>query len=563
VLLLSNNQVLCTSSAYLHFSAPNNYRAPVNPCRQLQRLFDEHVPRPVVKLGSLLDANVLASTKPAPVISEQDRFTSLGLSDVGISYLKEQQKLVEFNYAFTSNLQQSQFNKIISHANDLAAFNLVHKNYYELKNIIDESLNFTMLANNANRDQMVNLSQALLDVSVQLLAWGKGLAKGVYRNIAGVANMAVHPFSTCYDIGQLIYKTSCGLVRALHITQKAYTQLFLKYPIKIAQYEHDLSVYTQEWRQFYEHIKQQYANTRYLTKNERCELIGSLSADLLFMKNGGELFKLAKMPIQEVAIKSFSKLGEFGREVCRSVGYVLADGSKYLKQAGEVEIAAGEAGMLINIEEFLQKAPSILLTESQFATGSASVNKASKISMFEAGIAELAVKYGDTILNDAKQAFNLSEYKVLKHGSEKVIRSLDQLCSDIKKVVTSKPHRANFIYDAAHGNMVTENSIIEAIAACAAEDQGALGSLIRSVEESYDFIDEIGRRWDIKRLESKYIANIDFMEYVGKIKKGISNGEHVMIDISRAETKHVDKLKLFLNDTLSSSEISKVKIINY
>ena len=134
VLLLSNNQVLCTSSAYLHFSAPNNYRAPVNPCRQLQRLFDEHVPRPVVKLGSLLDANALASTKPAPVISEQDRFTSLGLSAVGISYLKEQQKLVEFNYAFTSNLQQSQFNKIISHANDLAAFNLVHKNDYELKN---------------------------------------------------------------------------------------------------------------------------------------------------------------------------------------------------------------------------------------------------------------------------------------------------------------------------------------------------------------------------------------------------------------------------------------------
>ena len=188
-----------------------------------------------------------------------------------------------------------------------------------------------------------------------------------------------------------------------------------------------------------------------------------------------------------------------------------------------------------------------------------------KITQFQNGAVELTKKYGPKILEDAQVALRVSETKIINNDVPEMLNKLDKLSQDIKYIVESKPHRAGFIYDAAQGSKVTENSIQEALTACASEDLGICSKLERAAAWEYDFIDSFGNKWDVKKLSSESINRngLDFKEFVLKSKNNIIKGEKILFNITNAEMKHVITLKEHINSLLTEEEILKVYFVDY
>ena len=159
-----------------------------------------------------------------------------------------------------------------------------------------------------------------------------------------------------------------------------------------------------------------------------------------------------------------------------------------------------------------------------------------KLQKFELGVDDLVKKYGDNAVRHAKEAHKVTEYKILKNDVTETLNTLEKLASDAKRGTESKPHRANFCVDAGHGGGITVGSIGEGLTACAAEDQGFFKQLTRALEKEVDFIDELGRRWDVKNAASVRPENAQYKfvveDFLELVMSSLEKDENVVIDVT-------------------------------
>ena len=286
-------------------------------------------------------------------------------------------------------------------------------------------------------------------------------------------------------------------------------------------------------------------------------MAGSLLVYALFLRHGHRITTSLK---QSLPLAPLSKaLGAFGRQINETVGRICAKGRKYFKKPNELALA-GEASQLGAAKELWEHSTNLLRQDSQFTAG-VDAAKLAKLVEFEVESTKLIVKYGEEVVQEAKKVINACENKILGNHLEDLLKELEMSCKEVKVVFDKGDHK--FIYDAAKGGKATVGSVREALAARAAEDQGICKHLTRSIEATYDFLDETGRKWDVKALESEYILDLDFTKYINKVKKNIDKGEYILFDISRAEAEHVETLNFFLNSMLSANEKSKISFVNY
>ncbi len=96
-----------------------------------------------------------------------------------------------------------------------------------------------------------------------------------------------------------------------------------------------------------------------------------------------------------------------------------------------------------------------------------------------------------------------------------------------------------------------------------AEKKGLIkGPLIRDTRGG-DFIDALGKQWDVKACVSrapngKYVFNPD--KLIKGLKIDIMCGEEILLDLARLELNDYILLQQRLIKNLNSQEISKIKI---
>lgn len=368
-----------------------------------------------------------------------------GLDDTGVQLLKNYKLLDSFIYS-TNHLQSQQLNKIFQQVNDLSKFKQkIHAHDYEINALCEESFNFTNFANNANRANLLGLSQQLLDVGEQFLAVAKGFAIGVYSNLSTIAHMAIHPVDTIYGLGRVAGNIGVGILRALTICEKAFAINFTSDSKSVSSYQQDVARYADEWRDFYETIKHEHFDKlKYISKSERCELIGERAVDIAFLIYGSELLAGAKSTTswtklaatsKQITPRVFSKLGEFGRQINRTVGSALANSKKYLQSAGEFELVAGEAGAFSGFDIVNKKNCDCLIS-----------NLAHDVIQYENLKSALQIKEFTSIINVTKhglqrlieRGFTPSDVKELMDAPDFIKNQLDSAkafikCKDINK----------------------------------------------------------------------------------------------------------------------------------
>lgn len=488
--------------------------------------------------------------------SIQQKVTNLkknGLSEAGVNLVVGNNMLDYLNYK-TSGLQANQLLRIINHINDLGQLKQTYANNHDLNVLCAESLNFTNFANNANRENLVVLSSQFLEIAKQLFSVAKGIGCGVYRNLASYGDMVLHPIDTACDLYHVATNIGIGIVRALNIYQKVCLAKLVKDPKLAARHQQDVGRYVNEWREFYDyHIQNFLDNTKYASKQDRCQFIGERVADIIFLIGGGEFLALSKavVPWAQLASRpiklasNFSrKIGQFGCQINRTVGTVIANGKKYVQRSNELKLATGKAGMIKDADSLLNYSANIMRQDLQITAGVSDTARLAKLAEFETGLISLTAKYGEKIVNDAKQAFKLTDYKIIKNGPQSAVNELGTLCSKIDKVFKEGSTYCDFIRDAAKGNSVTVGSVEEALVAIAAEKQGICKKLARALDPAFDFIDCDGIKWDIKSFYPKRIKpGRQMYEYVNNIKKDLDMGEFVLIDVIDATVSELENLK--------------------
>jgi len=101
------------------------------------------------------------------------------------------------------------------------------------------------------------------------------------------------------------------------------------------------------------------------------------------------------------------------------------------------------------------------------------------------------------------------------------------------EILTRKEYLESLAQDPDHNFKISQNTIDEASAAFALEQQGLLkGPLSRKA--GTDFVDIFGTEWNVKKAISKipsnpkYTFNVD--EFLAKIKNTFMRGENIIID---------------------------------
>jgi len=490
-----------------------------------------------------------------PTQQADSNLTNQGFNQAGLKLLKNNQATQDFNYVTHNDHQKNQLAKIINQVNEIGEFD---QHYPDIHDVSTLATDFTLSANRANQQNFVTVSETLLSIGNQFLALGKGMTKSAIRNLTALYNP-----QTYVDLGHLITQVSAGIGNALYNLAELSVAMDFNDQPTILKLSNNLDQRCDQLYQFYDNIKQAYHDA---SKEQVCEITGGLITDAIFIAFGpkkiNSTLKQVLPVLPQYQSQISNRLGLIGQEINESVGRLCAKSRKYFKK----ELLAGEATILGNTEQLFEKASNILKQDSQIISSGNDTAKIAKIVEFENGVALLAKKYDHHILHDAKQALRIRDYKILKTGPQELISELEETCVSIEKVIKSKPHRANFIYDVAQGNKVTENSIREALAACAAEDQGICKQLTRAVEAEHDFTDILGNKWDVKQLHSIGLeANYEktMKNLIDTIKKDISQGEFILLNVSNANKNHIEIFEKLMINSLSSNEKSYVKMVKY
>lgn len=482
-----------------------------------------------------------------------------GFNQDGLAVLQRYEISDQFTY-HGNLIQMAQLKKLAHFFNDLGTFEQTFGNHSELQQLVQHATGFGCLSSQANQNHNHSLSQTCLEIGQNILALGRGLKDGVMRNITNIYHMLRYPSDTAESLSHLVKNIGTGIGKIALTLAKHDAGLELNDENLIRSAHQDIDDWIAGGRELYEAAKQILQNK---SKLERYELVGSYAVDLLLLKG---LPNVGRMPtvqkLAEYKPQAFAKLGKIGQEINQTIGLICAKVPKYLRQS-EHMVAAGEASLAeINLLEELNSANS-LKNEALISSSTSKISELTKIVEFEKSLLALQVEYGTEILHDAKQALRLNEYKILNSCENEILTKLKQACTDIK-YIQNKPHRHNFIYDVAQGGKVTQGSIVEGLTACAAEDKGIVSKLSRAMEREYDFLDNLGRKWDVKQINSLGLENNPekkLNNLIQNIKKSLLNDEFVLVNTSNAKPFHLKMFNELITQNFSPSEIAQIKII--
>ncbi len=128
--------------------------------------------------------------------------------------------------------------------------------------------------------------------------------------------------------------------------------------------------------------------------------------------------------------------------------------------------------------------------------------------------------------------------------------------------IEQKPHWESLALDPAHGNKISIKSIEEALAGIAAEEKGFLpGPIRRDPSAAAEFIDTLGRAWDVKTPLSlapngQHVFKID--QVFSSIKRELGLGENVILSMIKLNKEDALSLIAKLKTELSAAEIEKI-----
>ena len=244
----------------------------------------------------------------------------------GIEFIKNRSNYTDFLY--TCNQQQAmQLQHIACHTNNLGEF--CKQNIEPLNNIADNSTVFTVMANNANKENFVDTSQTLLQVAQDFLALGKGVLKSCGHNLEMITNALLHPIDTLTEAGHLIGKIGLDIGKVACTCTKFNAAVEKLDPEMLSEARSEIDAACDQSYQLYKAVVQKYQDS---SRAEVLEITGGLATDAMFM--------LYAPHMQSATTEyMFQKLGPVGKKIKQATGLVCAKGSKYFKTAEELELS--------------------------------------------------------------------------------------------------------------------------------------------------------------------------------------------------------------------------------
>lgn len=230
-------------------------------------------------LNNLYQTKVQELAQKAQIKQQADLRKDLSTKDFneyGIKLLEQHGIANQFLY--TGNLNQvTQLKQIAHFMNDTGEFKHQYYKTPELNEIANNATSFGVLANNANRENSLSMSQAFLDIGQNLLALGRGLVQGCERNMHGIYQLVRHPIDTVVGLGTLIKNVGTGIGNVATMISKNELGLLLNDQALIQSAQQDLDGYIDTGRQVYQYAKQTWQDKSNI---ERYEMAGSLMVDL-------------------------------------------------------------------------------------------------------------------------------------------------------------------------------------------------------------------------------------------------------------------------------------------
>lgn len=131
--------------------------------------------------------------------------------------------------------------------------------------------------------------------------------------------------------------------------------------------------------------------------------------------------------------------------------------------------------------------------------------------------------------------------------------------------IHSKPYWNDLIHDPAHRNVVDIKSIKEALVGITAEKYGFLPNPIRrDPTGAAEFIDRLGRAWDVKAAVSRTPKGIKIFNaerLVNSVKKSLGEKENVILDLTLLEKEDFSPLIREVSTKLSHIERRDIIVV--
>lgn len=157
--------------------------------------------------------------------------------------------------------------------------------------------------------------------------------------------------------------------------------------------------------------------------------------------------------------------------------------------------------------------------------------------------------------------WNLKKYKNFQFKFMQLVIDLSKINSDSRWL--------KFKYDVAQGGCTKISTIDEAIAGIACEEQGLLGTLYRSKNESEEFIEHVSEgtvAWDVKTFPAytndgaKYIFNP--IRYTESIIKELNGKENVIVNIIYLSPEETDLLIQEIVSKISKEDLRRIVFVH-
>lgn len=141
-----------------------------------------------------------------------------------------------------------------------------------------------------------------------------------------------------------------------------------------------------------------------------------------------------------------------------------------------------------------------------------------------------------------------------------IIETTRKVCDKVKKI-EAKPHWRSLMLEPGSEEVIFKG-FLEGLVGIAAEEKGKIpGPLKRDPTKAAEFIDCLGRAWDVKTPPS-FASNgkrvFDLQEVLTSIKKELNSGEYIILSMIRLDQKDALTLVETLKTVLSPGEIKKI-----
>ena len=263
----------------------------------------------------------------------------VGFAVQAVQLLREQRAVAQFNYESSGHAQATQYAQIKEHINDLARFRDLDRDLEIAQIITQDSFDYALMANRANRENLTTVSDLFLTISKNVLSLGKGLVINSARNVVSLIDPRT--YKHCFDlIGKLGVSLADAAEHLLEVglatltnDQQVILELQERRDQKVIKLQNEAGHLCQ-------HLKQTWQKS---DLEERSEIIGGVLADGLFVIYGGKanaslLRTGGKIlaPLSKYKPMALAKLGELGREVKQVTGLAYTKGREYVQTGLDV-----------------------------------------------------------------------------------------------------------------------------------------------------------------------------------------------------------------------------------